>query len=266
MRAILALMRAAWLSATSYRVATLLSLAGLLASILPIYFIADAVQEIAQEAIRPESDRYFAFVVVGIAATYIIASAVSAVPSAIAGSIGSGTFEALLVTRTRLPVLLLGMSGYPVVQSLVRAALLVAAAAVIGTQLRWTMLPFALAVVALLIAAYMAIGLVAAALVLVFRTTGPLITAVIAGSGLLGGVYYPTAVIPGWLQSLADFVPLTYGLRAVRMLLLSDAPAAEVMSDVATLALIATTGLALGTLAFGVALKRARTVGTLSQY
>lgn len=266
MRAVLALMRAAWLTATSYRVATLLSLAGLLASIVPLWFIADAVQGIAQEAIRPEGDRYFGFVVLGIAATYVIAAAVSAVPSAIAGSIGSGTFEALLVTRTPLPLLLGGMAGYPLTLSLVRAALLVLAAVLLGTELRWVMLPFAGLVVALLIAAYAAIGLVAGSLVLVFRTSGPLITAVIAGSGLLGGVYYPTSVIPGWLQRLADLVPLTHGLRAIRRVLLGDASVGEVMPDVALLALIAVTGLALGSLALLAALRRARTVGTLSQY
>lgn len=266
MRSILALMRAAWLSALSYRLATIISLVGLLASVVPIYFIANAVQGLASESIRLEGGNYFGFIILGIAATYVLASAVSAIPSALAGSIGSGTFESLLVTRTSLPVLLLGMSAYPLAQSLLRAALLVVGAAVIGVDVRWQMMPAALVILALMIVAYGAIGLIAASLVLVFRTSGPLITAVIAGSGLLGGVYYSTAVIPGWLQALSGLVPLSYALRAARMLLLGGASFADVGSDVAILALIAVTGLALSTIAFGIALRHARSAGTLSQY
>ena len=38
----------------------------------------------------------------------------------------------------------------------------------------------------------------------------------LAASTLLGGVYYPTTVIPSWLASASEFVPLGYGLRALR--------------------------------------------------
>jgi len=266
MHSILALMRAAWLSAISYRLATISSFVGLLASVVPIYFISNAVQQVASESIRLEGGNYFGFIITGIAATYVIASAVSAIPGALAGSIGSGTFESLLVTRTPLPLLLVGMAGYPLLQSVLRAVLLLGGAAVIGVDFAWRTLPAIAVILLLLIAAYGAIGLFAAALVLVFRTSGPLITAVIAGSGLLGGVYYSTAVIPGWLQSLSGIVPLTYALRAARRLLLGRAALVDVGGDIATLALIACTGLALGSAAFGIALRRARIAGTLSQY
>lgn len=266
MHSILALFRAAWLSAMSYRVASIVSLLGLLASVVPIYFIANALQPIAAESIQSEGSTYFGFIMVGIAATYVLASAVSAIPAALAGSIGSGTFESLLATRTSLPVLLVGMSAYPLAQSLLRAALLVAGAAVIGVEIEWRAFPVVLLLLALLIGAYAGIGLVASALILLFRTSGPLTTAVIAASGLLGGVYYSTAVIPGWLRLLSDLIPLTYALRATRMILLGDADWSEVAADTTMLALIAGTSLALGALAFGAALRRSRTAGTLSQY
>ena len=88
----------------------------------------------------------------------------------------------------------------------------------------------------------------------------------IAGSGLLGGVYYSTAVIPGWIQSLSGLVPLTYGLRAARMLLLGGAPISEVLPDVTMLAGIGAVMFSLGSVAFGFALQHARKAGTLSQY
>lgn len=266
MRSILALMRISWLSAISYRLATIISFVGLLASVVPIYFISKAVQTIAADSIRAEGGDYFGFVILGLASVYVITSAMAAIPGALGGSIGSGTFESLTVTRTSLPVVLVGMSGYPMVQSLLRAVLLLIGASVLGVHVVWSMIPMAALIVALLIVAYGALGLFAAALVLVFRTSGPLNTIVIAGSGLLGGVYYSTAVIPGWIQALSGIVPLTYGLRATRMLLLGGAPIAEVLPDVIVLAAIATVTLALGSVVFGFALQHARKAGTLSQY
>ena len=266
MRSIIALLRAAWLTSTSYRLATILSLGGLLASVVPIYFVANAVQDVAEASIALEGGRYFNFIVFGTAAMYVVGAALAAVPSALAGSIGSGTFESLMVTRTSLPVILMGMASHPLLQSLFRAGVLIVGAMVLGLSLRWTMVPAALGIVFVMLLAYVAIGLVAAALILVFRTAGPLITIVTSGSALLGGAYYSTGVIPGWLQSLSGLVPLTYGLRAVRRLVLGDATLVDVSGDVAILALLAVTGLAIGILAFMAALRHARRAGTLSQY
>lgn len=266
MRSALALLRAAWLQATSYRLATVLSFASVLASVVPIFFIAGAVQDVAADSIRMESASYFGFIIVGIAGVYLLSAAAGSLPGAIAGNIGSGTLEALLVTRTSAPVLLLGLTAYPVVQAALRAAVLLVGAMVLGVQFAWLMLPPVLGIALLLMLAYAGVGLVAAALVLVFRTSGPLITAVVALSGLLGGAYYATSAVPGWLNALTVFVPLTYALRASRMLLLGGASLADVLPDVSVLLLMALVSMAVGSLAFAYGLARARRAGTLSQY
>lgn len=266
MRSVLALIRASFLGAASYRVSMLLSLAGLLATVVPVYFIAGALQPVVAASIRSEGGSYFGFLIAGIAATYVLAAAISAIPAALTSSIGSGTFEAMLVTRTPLPLLLLGMSGYALLWNLLRAGLLLAGAAVVGVHVDWLAIGPVLVIGGLLVVAYGGLGLVAAAAIVAFRTAGPFVTAVIAGSGLLGGVYYSTSVIPSWLQSLSAVVPLTYGLRASRMLLFGDATVADVIPDVAMLGLLTLASLAAGAAAFVVALHRARTAGTLSQY
>lgn len=266
MRSVAALLRASWLSATSYRVATVLSLVSLLASIVPVYFMAKAVEPIARESIRLEGPDYFGFVVLGIAASYVLLAATAAIPSALTGNIGSGTFEALLATRAPLASVVTGLAAYPVLMSMVNATAVGLGALAFGLRIDATMLPAAFGVLLLLVAAHAAVGLVAGALVLVFRTSGPLVTAVVGGSNLLGGVFYSTTAIPGWLQSLSGLFPLTYALRAMRRLLLADATLADVAGDVGMLALLAVTGLAIGILAFGAALRHARRAGTLTHY
>ena len=108
--------------------------------------------------------------------------------------------------------------------------------------------------------------LISAALIVIFRTSGPMLTVVMGLSGLLGGAYYSTAAVPGWLQGLTDFIPLTYALRPIRMLLLGGAELGEVGRDVSILALIAIVSVSVGTLCLTSALRRARRSGTLSLY
>lgn len=266
MHSVLALLRASYLSAASYRMALILSFVALFVSVVPIYFISGALQPVVADSIATEGGQYFGFLLVGLGALYAITAATGALPGAIAGSIGSGTLESLLVTRTPLHQILLGMIGYPLLMGLLRAVVMVVGGAFVGVQVTWTAMPLAALVVTLLILAYLGFGLVAGALVLIFRTSGPLITAVIAGSGLFGGVYYSTTVIPAWLQNLSAFVPLTYGLRALRMLLLGGAPTADVLNDISVLTLMALVlFLSCGAI-FLAALRYARSSGTLSQY
>jgi ABC-2 type transport system permease protein len=266
MRSVLALMRASYLTAASYKLALVLSFSALLVSVAPLYFISGALQPVVADSIAREGGDYFGFLLVGLGAMYAVTMAVGALPSALQGSIGSGTLESLLVTRTPLPHVLLGLVGYPVLQGALRGLVLLGGGAIAGVEVEWAALPLAAVVVALLVAAYLAFGLVGGALILLFRTAGPLGTAVIAVSGLLGGVYYSTTVIPAWLQDLSGLVPLTYGLRALRMLLLGGAPFAEVANDLSILTMQAVLMLAAAGALFAAALRRARIAGTLSQY
>src|SRR4029079_18564864 len=98
MREIVALVRASWLSASSYRMGMVLSLLGMAVAFVPMFFVANAVQPIVADSIVGESDRYFSFLVLGLCAQSVIMATVSTLPGAIAGSISSGTFEALLST------------------------------------------------------------------------------------------------------------------------------------------------------------------------
>lgn len=266
MRSALALARATWLSATSYRMATVMQFVGVLATVIPVYFVSQAVQDIAAASIQREGGAYFAFIVVGIASTYIVAAATSAVPSAVASSLGSGTFESLLGTRASVTSILVGLSLHGLAMSVLRALALLAGATAFGADIRWLALLAVVPIVALVILAYAGVGLVAAALVLAFRTAGPLIGATVAVSGLLGGAYYSTTVVPGWLGPLTEFVPLTHGLRATRAVLLGGEGLATTWPDILRLASNGLLLMTVGVVAFAVALRRSRRNGTLSQY
>jgi ABC-2 type transport system permease protein len=265
-REVLALARASWLAASSYRLGLVISIAGMAVSFVPMYFVANAIQPLVADSIADQSDQYFSFLVVGVGMLSLITATAATLPGAISGSISSGTFEALIATPVTMTRLVAGLSSYAVIWSGFRTAVLLWGAVLIGAQVFQGGIPVSLLSVALLMLCYFSVALVASALILIFRTSGPLVTATIALSGLLGGVYYNTESIPSWIQTLSDFVPLTYGLRAARKALLSNAPWQEVSGDLFILAGMTVVLLTIGAACFQYGLRHSRKAGTLAQY
>ncbi len=250
----------------SYRFQMMVSMAGLLATVVPLYFISGALQPVMANAIHAEGGQSFGFLLVGLTALSLIGVAVVSLPSAVGSRIGSGVFEALLATPTSTPTLLAGLSVFDLVWAAVRGGILLTAGWMLGANLLPNQFLPGLLVLTLTVAAHVPIGLVGAAFVIAFRTAGPLPKGVLMISGLLGGVYYPTHVIPAWLQTISTLLPLTYGLRALRRVVLEGSSLAGVSSDLLALFVATAVLFAIGITALTAALHYARKQGTLAQY
>ena len=187
---------------------------------------------------------------------------VNSLPTTFWSSIRTGTLESLFVTPVRPLTLVIGMMAYGLLWAAAEAAVLFAVGLALGVHLVGAQAVMATAILGLITLAYIPFGLFGAALLLLFRTTGPLLNGVVVGSAVLGGIYYPSHVIPSWIGQLAAVVPLTYGLRALRQLFLAGQPIAAVAGDLAVLAAFATVLLAVSWSAFAAALRHAKRAGS----
>lgn len=267
MRKLLALLRASWLEASSYRVKTALSLVGVVVALVPFYFAARALQSVMADSIQTEGNEYFSFLIIGMVVFAFMRTAVGALPDEVGGAISTGTLEALLGTPTPIPVILTGLVSYAFSWTSLRVLAALVFAWFMGMQVLWSRIPLALAILALVTLAHIGFGLMAAALIIAFRAAGPLQSLIIWISTMLGGVYYPTSVIPEWLQQISVFVPLTYGVRALRRALLEPAVSYEVLArDLLPLAGMTVLLLFVSAFGFSRALRYARHAGTLAQY
>lgn len=266
MRETWALIRASWRTALSYRLSMVFSLIGVLVSVVPVYYLARALQTTMAHKIELQGGEYFAFLLVGMIATAFIMTAVNAIPGVVSSGIATGTLEALLSTRASLPSLVAGLIGYGFVWTSLRSVVMLATGLALGVHLVWGAWLSSLLIMTLIVLAYLPFGLFAASLQLAFRTAGPLPSIVLIASSFLGGVYYPTHIMPSWLPRLSDAIPLTYGLRALRETLLEGIPFRMVIPDVATLFGFVLVLTALSLFALTEALHYARRSGTLAQY
>jgi len=133
-RAALALTQASWRTAKSYRFSFVLSFVSLAVAIIPVYFVANALQEFMAPVISSEGRDYFGFVLIGTAILTLVSAALSSFGSAVSGGLSSGFFEALLVTPTPLGLLLAGQTGYSFAWAAARGILLVAAGLLLGSR------------------------------------------------------------------------------------------------------------------------------------
>lgn len=266
MRKLLALLRVSWLTALSYRVNMFFSILSLLGTIIPIYYVTQGLQGMMAAKLTGQGGQYLAFVLAGTLGLYVLSPAVTALSSSLASGAQTGTLEALLSTPTRASTIAAGLSTYQVIWAVMRVIVVLVAAVILGARISWTHLPQGIALLLLIFLAYLPIGILAGAMQLAFRTTGPLPTATIVLSTLLGGVYYPTSSLPSFVQPFAALVPLTPGLRAFRHVLLDGGTLASVAPD--ALALLAVTVVLTGAsvVAFSASLRHARRAGTLAQY
>lgn len=266
LRAVRALLVAGWRTATSYRVRFLFSLASVAMTAVPVFFIAQALQPMMEGRIVGEGREYFGFLLVGFVVLGLVQAAGEALPAQVSGDIGNGFFEATTAAPVGTPAVLAGVAAYPVAFALSRGLLMLGLGAALGVDLVWSRLPAGLVVVALLVVAHAGVAMVATAGVVLYRSTFSVPQLFTTVSALLGGAYWPTSVIPSWLHRVSEVMPLTYGLRALRRIVLEGATIPMVREDLLTLLAMAGLLFAVGVATLTWALGRARHVGSLSQY
>jgi ABC-2 type transport system permease protein len=80
------------------------------------------------------------------------------------------------------------------------------------------------------------------------------------------GISYPISILPGWMQGVAQWLPQTYMMRAMRNAALANASLQDLAPDLIALVGFAAFWLAAGTVLFYWMERRARRSGAIGQY
>jgi ABC-2 type transport system permease protein len=112
----------------------------------------------------------------------------------------------------------------------------------------------------------MGLGILSAAFILRFKQGNPVTWAIATASELLGGVYFPTEILPDWLQSISHWIPMARALEALRKSLLAHGGFPEIGPHLLYLLIFTAVIWPLGIAAFGWSLRRSQHDGTLGHY
>jgi ABC-2 type transport system permease protein len=236
-----------------------------LVSALTILFIAAATERITGQQV---DTRFFVlYLLIGTTMWSYLSAVFDIVAETIAWERWEGTIEYTLMAPVPRFLHLIGTCCYAVTYSIVRATLMFGVIVMIfGIDLANANVLTALTVVAVGSVSVIGLAIVAAVLPLLFTERGAQMTFVIHSSLLLiSGVYAPVDVLPGWLQALAPFSPITYILRSVRAGLLEGGHLSNVALDLVILTLMGVLLVPIGLFVFRSAERYAKRTGRLKR-
>lgn len=250
----------------SYRVAFLVGVGGILFRAFLFYFLAQFIGDSAAPMLADYDGDYFAFVLIGIAFGSYFGVGLTGFARALRQAQTTGTLEAMLMTPTPVSQIIVGSAVWSYTYTTFRVVVYLLAGALLGLDLSEANVAGALASLSLAILSFASIGIIAASVIMVIKRGDP-VTALLGNlANLVGGVFYPIAILPEWLQVVARLLPLTYALRAMRAALLNGAGWAELAPDLGALALFCLILFPLSLLIFRFAVEQARADGSLTHY
>jgi len=261
-----AFLRRDFREALTYKFSFVSSFVGILLSSATFYFVSKLVPP-GTPALNDFGGDYFSFAVVGVAFSSLLGVFQGGLPAVVRGAQVSGTLEALLVTPASIPTVLFGSSLYSLLIQVFRTLLhLGVAMTLFGMNLGRINGPGVLCVGFLTALCFLSVGILSASFILVYKTGNPFGWVFGTVSGLLGGVVFPVTLLPPWIGWISRLLPVTYALSGMRKSLLASAGFAEVLPDIAALAVFNAVLLPASLLVFRLAVRKAKKDGTLSHY
>jgi ABC-2 type transport system permease protein len=251
---------------SSYKIGFLFRVATAMINVAIYYFIASAFGSAAAPYLGSYGGNYFAFVIIGVAFSEYLAIGIGAIGDSIRQGQTTGTLELMLLSPTRLVVTLLSSSLWSYVFATLRVLVYLIVGVALGMRFDQANLPFALLSLTLAIVSFNALGLFSASVIILMKRGDTFGWALRVSSLVLGGVYYPVDVLPGWLRMLGQLLPLTHALELLRRSLLLGEGFAQLWGELLILAGLTIALLPLGVLACHLAIRVARTDGSLSHY
>jgi ABC-2 type transport system permease protein len=165
---------------------------------------------------------YFGFVVVGISLISVLYSSFS-IPELVRQELIAGTFDRLLLSPFGAIRSVIAMSLFPMAFALLISTLTLTLGCVIfGLQLHWATVALAVPVMFLVLGSFLPFGILFASLTVVIKQGNVGTSWVIALLSIVGGLYFPVSLLPGWLQTIARLQPFTAATDLLRHLLVNS--------------------------------------------
>lgn len=231
-------------------------------SLMLFYYISRLVQVGAFD----HSSQYFAFVVVGLFILQVLTSTLLTGPAAVRQELVAGTFERFMVSPFGAVSGILSLLVFPMLIALfIGALMLVMASLFFGLPVEWSTAPLAAPAAVLGATAFVPFALIFVSAVVAFKQALSGSQFVVAGLSIVGGLYFPIALLPGWVEPLSHVQPLTPAADLLRHLI-SGTPLDDPWLAVVKLAAFAVVLMPLGVRLLKGAVRRGQTRGTILEY
>lgn len=209
---------------------------------------------------------YFGFVIVGLVIVQILTISLGIMPITVRQELVSGTIERFLVSAHGPVNGILGTMLFPLINAMLTGVLMLALATLIfGLPLAATA-ALAIPVSLLGMLAFMPFAFILVALVMAFKQISSATQFIIAGVAIVGGLYFPIAVLPEWIRWASEVQPFTPAADLLRHLLVNTPLAHSAMVDLLKLVGFVILLLPAGFALLRAAIRYGQRTGTVAEY
>lgn len=265
MNVVPAVLRRDWAVERTYQLHLVMQLVDVAVMATAIYFVSLMVEDPA--SLADYGGNYFDFAVVGLAVTSFAGVGLSSFGESLAREQNTGTIDLLLASPAPIPQLMIGMFALPFILASVQiAGLLGIGIGVVGSGIPLGGLLLSVPVLLLTTATFAAVGVAIGGMMLLVKRGDPISGPFYQASMLLSGVIVPVDLLPEAIRVISAMLPATWGIRAVRELLLSDAGWRDVAPETLVLAGFTVVMLPASILVYRWCLRAAVRSGVLGSY
>ena len=260
-----AFLRRDWINETSYRGMLLIETLGVGSSLILFYSIGRLVGG-QPEPLREYGGEYFPFALVGLAVSGYFSIALISASNRLRQAQTTGTLEAMFVTATPSGWLLALSSAWDYLLATIRLVVFVTVGVLaMGVDFNLNIWA-ALLVIVLSLTSFAALGLIAAAFILVVKRGDSIAILGNIVTTVFGGVLFPVALLPGWARPVSYLIPLSWALDGLRRAALTGAGPRDIAGSLAALAISTALLVPLAWLSLRWATERVRRDGSLGHY
>jgi ABC-2 type transport system permease protein len=266
-RKMLAFIKRDFLIAKSYKLMFMLNWGGIITTTLTFYFISKLFGKTINPYMLKYGTEYFPFVIIGIAFSTYLYTALSSFSDNLRMEQVTGTLEMLLLTPMRVRELIIGMSLWDFVFTSLRVlGYILIGVLCLGLDIGKINIFASMIVLVFTIICFSSLGIIAAATIMLFKKSAPFSWFVSTFASLFGGAYFPIEILPVPLRFISYLLPITYSLHAFRYAILKGCSFWEIRHDLLVLIIYSVILVPVSILAFKIAIKRAKINGSLTHY
>jgi ABC-2 type transport system permease protein len=235
---------------------------------LSVTYIALAAPLIGGRSVEPaDVSRFVLYLLVGTITWRFLGLIFEQMGETIAWERWEGTIEHTFMAPVPRLTHLAGMCGATLVRALgFSVAILAAVALFVPVDLSHANIATALVLLATGAVAFVGLAIGSAVFPLLWTEKGLQMAYIVQAIVLLvSGVYYPTEILPGWMQLLSFISPATYVIRGMRAALLDGADLVTVWPDLWPALLIGAISIPVGLRMFLLAERHAKRTGRLKR-
>jgi len=217
--AVLGVLDRDWTTFKSYRMQLITQIASVFFALALFHFISRLVHV----QVFGSRNSYFSYVVIGMIIIEVLQSTLM-VGSSLQGELVAGTFERVMISPFGPVAAVLSSMIFPFLSSFVGALItLFFGTVVFGLHVHWSTAALAIPIAFLAAGSFAAVGLIFCSSTVLFKRiiggAGMLIT----GIALVSGLYFPIALLPGWISWFSNVQPFTPSVDLLRHVLV-DTP------------------------------------------